>query len=78
LLEAMSGTGTARFLIAHIAPLLFVLSRFLTTTPFSESAWRVGSVRLSIAYFHPLASVILAVELAFFLWPRLMSTYGGF
>jgi hypothetical protein len=78
LLEAMSGTGTARFLIAHLAPLLFVLSRFLTSPPFSETAWQAGSVRLSITHFHQIVTVILAVDLAFFLWPRLMSTYGGF
>jgi hypothetical protein len=74
----MSGTGSARFLIAHLAPLLFVLSRFLTSTPFSQSAWHAGPLRVSIAHFHPLVTAILAVDLSFFLWPRLMSTYGGF
>lgn len=77
-LEAMSGTGSARFLIAHLAPLLWVLSLFLTSRPFSQSAWHAGPLRVSIAHFHPLVTAILAVDLSFFLWPRLMSTYGGF
>jgi hypothetical protein len=77
-IDAVSGTGTTRFLLVHLAPLLFVLSQVLSRPPFSEGAWRAGPVRLSIANVHPLVSAILAVDLTFWLWPRLLSTYGGF
>jgi hypothetical protein len=43
-----------------------------------ERAWRAGPVRLLIEHFHPIVSATLAVDLVFGLWPRLMSTYGGF
>ena len=76
--EPVSGTGTTRFLIAHLLPLLFVLSLFFTREPFRRTEWRVGRINLSTAHFHWLVSAMLAFDLAFVIWPRLMTTYGGF
>jgi hypothetical protein len=31
-----------------------------------------------VPHFHLLVSVSLAFDIAFLIWPRLMTTYGGF
>jgi hypothetical protein len=73
-----SGTGTARFLIAHLLPLLFVLSLLFAREPFRSAEWRLGRLRLRTQHFHMLVSAMLAFDLLFVIWPRLMNTYGGF
>lgn len=73
-----SSTGGTRFFLAHLAPLFFVLSTFFVRAPFSERTWTIGRVTLMPAHFHRLVAFILAFDLAFTIWPRLMSTYGGF
>jgi hypothetical protein len=67
--EPVSGTGTTRFLLAHVLPLMFVLSVILT---------RQGFVTPLTRRFHLLVSALLAFDLLFVIWPRLMTTYGGF
>lgn len=62
----VSGTGTARFLITHLLPLFFVLSRVFS------------SPRFELRAFHILVTVVLAIDIVFRTWPRLMTTYGGF
>jgi hypothetical protein len=74
----VSGTGTSRFLIAHLTPLFFVLSLFLAREPVRRTEWTVGGARIGVAHFHLLVSVSLAFDIAFVIWPRLMTTYGGF
>jgi hypothetical protein len=74
----ISGTGTTRFLLAHVAPFLFVLSCFFTRPPFQATQWSVAGARVTPAHFHVLVSAMIATDLIFILWPRLMSTYGGF
>jgi hypothetical protein len=74
----VSGTGTTRFLIAHLLPLLFVLSLFFTREPFRSTQWTLGPVSLQAQDFHLLVSAMLAFDLLFVIWPRLMTTYGGF
>jgi hypothetical protein len=73
-----SGTGTARFLLAHLAPLFFAISYLLSCRPLEQSRWRIGGARVGVRHFHLLVFGVLAVDVAFHLWPRLMSTYGGF
>jgi hypothetical protein len=73
-----SGTGTARFLLAHLAPLFFTISYFLSQKPILDSSWYVAGARIGIRQFHVLVLVMLGADVAFHLWPRLMSTYGGF
>jgi hypothetical protein len=73
-----SGTGTARFLLAHLAPLFFVISYFLSRQPIQQSPWQVAGARITVRQFQLLVLGILTADVAFHLWPRLMSTYGGF
>ena len=74
----VSGTGTSRFLIAHLTPLFFVLSLFLAGDPGRRTEWTVGGATIGVPHFHLLVSVSLAFDIAFVIWPRLMTTYGGF
>jgi len=74
----VSGTGTTRFLIAHLLPLLFVVSLLLVREPFCSAEWRLAGLRLQTQHFHLLISAMLAFDLLFIIWPRLMTTYGGF
>lgn len=78
LFSSTSGTGTTRFVITHLTPLLFTLSYFFTLQPFSHTRWRLGPIVVSTHGVHVALTVALAVGLAFFWWPRLMTTYGGF
>ena len=73
-----SGTGTARFLLAHLLPLFFAISFLLTRTPIEDTRWQIGGTRIGVRHFHLLVFVLLAVDVAFHVWPRLMTTYGGF
>jgi hypothetical protein len=74
----VSGTGTSRFLIAHLTPLFFVLSLFLVRESARRTEWSIGGTTIGVPHFHLLVSVSLAFDIAFVIWPRLMTTYGGF
>jgi hypothetical protein len=74
----VSGTGTTRFLIAHLTPLFFILSLFMTRNRFRDTEWRIAGARVGVAQFHLMVSAMLAFDIAFLIWPRLMTTYGGF
>jgi hypothetical protein len=73
-----SGTGTARFLLAHLTPLFFAISYLISRTEIAQARWRLGGVRVGTAHFNGLVLAVLALDVAFRLWPRLMTTYGGF
>lgn len=73
-----SDTGTARFLLAHVAPLMFVLSYFFSRPPFCRTQWTVAGVTLTPVHFHLAVLATMGLDLTFTLWPRLMTTYGGF
>ena len=74
----VSGTGTARFLTAHLLPLFFVLSLLFTLDPFRAVEWRLAGTTFGVRHFHLLVSLSLAFDIVFVIWPRLMTTYGGF
>jgi len=76
--EPTSGTGTTRFLLAHIAPLLFTVSMLLSCETVREQRWTLNGVAVTPRHFHLLISATLMLDLAFTVWPRLMTTYGGF
>ena len=63
-----SNTGAVRFLLAHIAPLLFSLAWLFTRPAFVRES-RV---------FHLIVLVVIAADLTVFWWPRMMTTYAGF
>ena len=73
-----SGTGTARFLLAHLPPLFFAISCLLSNKAIKNTTWRLAGVRIGVGQFHLLVLGLLTADVAFHLWPRLMSTYGGF
>jgi hypothetical protein len=74
----ISDTGTARFLLAHLAPLMFAAGWLFSQPPIWSTRWRIGGRDVTLAHAHMLVLVILAIDLMFFTWPRLMTTYGGF
>lgn len=76
--EPTSGTGTARFLLAHFAPLLFALTALLTHPEVAAERWHAGGLLLTVRHFHWMVAVIWAADLIFVLPHRLMTTYGGF
>jgi hypothetical protein len=76
--EPTSGTGTARFLLAHLAPLLFALTMLLTDHEVEAQRWSVGGMPLTMRHFHWLLAAILITDLVFVLPHRLLTTYGGF
>jgi hypothetical protein len=73
-----SSTGDMRFFLAHVAPFFFTVSWLLARPPFRETRWSVGRARLSVLHLQLATSALIAVDLAFWLWPRLMTTYAGF
>lgn len=74
--STISGTGTSRFLIAHLTPLFFALAWFLARLPIRT--WSVGRAQIGVWHFQALVSALLTWDLLFTIWPRLMTTYGGF
>jgi hypothetical protein len=74
----ISGTGTARFLLAHLAPLLFAIAWFATRTRLRDTRWTVAGIELTPAHVQLLVTATIALDMAFTFWPRLMGTYGGF
>ena len=76
--EPISGSGTARFLIAHLGPLLFALAMFLSHPAVMAERWHAGGVVLTVHHFHWLVAVMLVSDVLFVLRHRLMTTSGGF
>jgi len=74
----VSATGTTRYVIAHLTPLFFVLAYFTTRDPFRSTRWRVGRLSLTPRHADLIVSATLAFSVVRVLWPRLMTTYGGF
>ena len=73
-----SGTGTGRFLLAHVAPLLFALSALLSCPTLDSLQWNVAGVPLGLRHFHGLVGVTVALDIVFVIHHRVMTTYGGF
>jgi hypothetical protein len=74
----ISGTGTGRFFAAHLAPLFFVLMKLLSHDRSGDRGWHAGRRVFDADRVQSLVTILLAVDLVFRLWPRLMTTYGGF
>ncbi|MCX6551373.1 MAG: hypothetical protein NTY02_10285, partial [Acidobacteria bacterium] len=74
----ISATGTTRYVIAHLTPFFFVLAYFTTLEPFRSTTWRIGRIHVGPRHADMVISATLAFSLAFIIWPRLMTTYGGF
>lgn len=76
--EPISGTGTTRLLMAHITPLLFVASLFLAQPAIDATRWRIGATTVTMLHVHVFVTVTIALDILFVVWPRLMTTFGGF
>jgi hypothetical protein len=74
----VSGTGTTRFVLTHVAPLLYLLSRLLVRAPFSATRWTLAGVEITPVHIHGLIAATVSLDIAFTIWPRLMTTYSGF
>lgn len=76
----ISLTGTTRFLLAHLAPLLFAISFFSIREPFVSTGFTVGPARVTARHFHVAVIVMMLADIPFAVWPRLMdaSKFGGF
>ncbi len=76
--EPISGTGTTRFLMAHVTPLLFACSAFFAAEPFRRGSWSVAGVDITVTHVHFAVLVWIGLDITFWVWPRAMTTYGGF
>jgi hypothetical protein len=76
--EPISGTGTTRFLLAHLLPLLFLLSRFFAEPLIASSRWSPLGITIAMPHVHLFIAITIALDIVFVVWPRLMTTYGGF
>jgi hypothetical protein len=65
-------------LLVHVAPLLFVLSCLFARAPFSDTTWRIAGRPLGVRHFHALVTAVVAFDLLFLLWPRLMRDFAGY
>jgi hypothetical protein len=74
----ISGTGTTRFLIAHLTPFFYAASAYLASPAIADTQWTVAGVAVTLRHLHILTLVMLALDITFWIWPRLMTTYGGF
>jgi hypothetical protein len=74
----VSATGTTRYILSHLTPLFFVIAYFSAREPFRSTKWRVGALTLTPLHADLVVSTVLAFSIGFVLWPRLMTTYGGF
>jgi len=76
--EPISGTGTTRLLMAHITPLLFVASMLLAEPAIAATRWQIGGSTITMTHVHIFVTATIALDILFVVWPRLMTTYGGF
>jgi hypothetical protein len=76
--EPISGTGTARFLAAHIGPLLFALSALLNSRAIRAVPLQIGRLSLTVGHLHLAVAAMLALDIVFVIPLRVMTTYGGF
>jgi hypothetical protein len=72
----ISGTGVARFTLAHYLPLLFVMAAVRWHRAFAESAPHGEPACAARAEWFMAAT--LALDVPFAIWPRLLTTYGGY
>lgn len=74
----ISGTGTARFFLAHLLPFFFVLSHVFSRSRMKNVTWSVGQLTFGMPHFHRAILLFLLLDVALRTYPRLMTTYGGF
>jgi hypothetical protein len=73
-----SGTGTTRFLLAHVAPFLFATSRLFSVQAFQQCSRSIAGVTVKLTHVQLFITATVGLDLVFTLWNRLLTTYGGF
>jgi hypothetical protein len=73
-----SGTGTGRFVVPHLTPFFFSLSCCLSSRTMLALRWSLAGRSIGIGSLHALITILLVLDVTFRVWPRLMTTYGGF
>ena len=76
--EPISGTGTTRFLVAHLTPLMFACSEVFAREPFRRASWSIAGAEITATHVHAAVLATMVLDISFWLWPRLMTTYAGF
>jgi hypothetical protein len=71
----ISGTGVARFTLALFLPLLFTASAVFHHPAFDEATLHGPKWSVRFDWF---ILATLALDVPFSIWPRLLTTYGGF
>jgi hypothetical protein len=72
--KPISGT-TGRMILAHVAPLVFALSWFLTRPVFAAASL-AGPLR--VAHLQPVVLALMLLDVAFRIWPQLFATFTGY
>jgi hypothetical protein len=72
----VSGTGVARFALAHFLPFLFVAGAVWSHRAFDRTDPDAGVSWNRRPEWFILAT--LALDVPFGIWPRLLTTYGGY
>ena len=72
----VSGTGTTRFLIAHLTPFFYAASRYLSHPEVVGTA--ILGAPVGVRHLQVVTGIMLALDVAFWIWPRVLTTYGGF
>ena len=72
--KPISGT-TGRMILAHMAPLVFALSWFLTRAAIKDAPL-AGPVR--VAHLQPAVLGVMLFDVTFRLWPQLFATFTGY
>ena len=75
--QPISGT-TLRMLLAHLGPLLFILSCFFSRPPFRDRTWTIAGVSLTPLHFQLLVGATVGFDLVFSLRQRLMADFAGY
>ena len=73
--KPISGT-TGRMLLAHVAPLLFSVTWFITRPEFRDSP--VTPLALTTRHFHLFVFATMLFDVGFMLWPRLFADFTGY
>ncbi len=76
--EPISGTGTTRFVLAHVAPLLFALTMLFESRTWRARQWSLAGTTLTMAHVYVFTIATILLDVTFTLWYRLLTTYGGF
>ena len=75
--QPISGT-TLRMLLAHVAPLLFVLSALCVREPFRHTLWNVAGLEVGPQHFMMMVAVTMGLDVMFAIWPRIMRDFAGY